>query len=486
MEQQSDTSRLASQTMSATRGFLFAPASPNGVLAIVLVGICLANLDLFIVNIALPNIAESFGGARLDDLSWVLNGYAIAYAALLVFFGRLAERHRRDISFLCGVGLFTLASAACGAASNLGTLVFFRVVQAAGAALLTPTSLGLLLSVFPPERRGTAVRTWAAIGGFASALGPLLGGLLVPISWRLIFWVNLPVGLLAILIGLLKLPRISGHDAPRPSFSAAVLVTAGIGILVLTIVKGNDWGWLSLRAGLTLLGAAACATLFYRHCKRHPNPFVNPLLFRIPQFTGATLTFAPYSIAFGALVFPLVMWEQTVWHWSALKAGVMIMPGPFMVPITSLFIGGRLLRWLDPATVVSIGLCFFIASFATFALGLGLVPNAWFALLGMILSGIGVGLTTPTLMGIGTSVLPPSSLSTGSAVITMIRQASIAIGIAIFVAIIGPATSPDKQLAAFRTGWWVMTAVTAVGFVPLALFVRRRRQTALAGDASSG
>src|ERR1700748_3562402 len=150
-------------------------ASPPLVLAIVCVGICLANLDLFIVNVALPNIGRDFNGSSLEDLSWVLNGYAIAYAALLVFFGRLAERHRRDLSFLLGVALFTVASAACPVAGSVMMLVAFRVLQRAAAALMTPTSIGCLLASFPPDRRAGAVRTWAAIGGLASALGPVVG-----------------------------------------------------------------------------------------------------------------------------------------------------------------------------------------------------------------------------------------------------------------------------------------------------------------------
>ena len=167
---------------------------PNQVLAIVCVGMVLANLDLFIVNVALPNIAQDFSGAGLEKLSWILNGYAIVYAALLVFFGRLAERYRRNASFLLGVAVFTAASAACAAATSVEMLVAFRVIQAAGAALMTPTSLGLLLATFPPERRGGAVRTWTAVGGFAAALGPLVGGLLVTASWRWIFLVNVPIG----------------------------------------------------------------------------------------------------------------------------------------------------------------------------------------------------------------------------------------------------------------------------------------------------
>src|ERR1700753_4338312 len=206
-------------------------AMPNQVLAIVCVGICLASLDLFIVNVGLPNIAQEFRDASLEDLSWILNGYAITYAALLVFFGRLAERHRRNVSFLLGVSLFTLASAACAAANGVESLVAFRVLQAAGAALMTPTSLGLLLASFPPERRGSAVRTWTAIGGLAAALGPVVGGLLIALNWRWIFIVNVPIGLVAIVIGWYKLPEVPGHDAPRPDPVAAILVTAGIAAL---------------------------------------------------------------------------------------------------------------------------------------------------------------------------------------------------------------------------------------------------------------
>ena len=177
-------------------------------------------------------------------MSWVLNGYAIAYAALLVFFGRLAERYRRNMSFLLGVALLTLASAACSAAGSVETLTAFRVVQAAGAALMTPTSLGLLLAVYPPERRGAAVRTWTAIGGLAAALGPVIGGVLVTASWRWIFLVNVPIGLVALLVGWWKLPEVQGprRAATRTRLDAA-LVTGGIAALTFAILKVNDWGW---------------------------------------------------------------------------------------------------------------------------------------------------------------------------------------------------------------------------------------------------
>ncbi len=160
---------------SAWRLRRFGRTGPREVLAIVCIGIVLANLDLFIVNVGLPAIAHDFCGASPEDLSWVLNGYAIAYAALLVFFVRLAERSRRDRSFLLGVALFTVASAARACAGGVWSLVAFRVLQAAGEALMTPTSIGLLLATFPPEGRGGAARAWAAIGGLAAALGPVIG-----------------------------------------------------------------------------------------------------------------------------------------------------------------------------------------------------------------------------------------------------------------------------------------------------------------------
>jgi EmrB/QacA subfamily drug resistance transporter len=454
------------------------PATPNQVLAIVCVGICLANLDLFIVNVGLPNIAREFADASLEDLSWILNGYAIAYAALLVFFGRLAERHRRNISFLLGVGLFTLASAACAAANSVESLVAFRVVQAAGAALMTPTSLGLLLASFPPERRGSAVRTWTAIGGLAAALGPLAGGVLVTASWRWIFIVNVPIGLIAILIGWWKLPEVPGHDVPRPNPLAALLVTCGIGALTFAIVKVNDWGWASRGIALGFFAAAVLLAMFVRHCLRSANPFVDPALFRVRQFTGAALVMAPYSAAFGAMLLSIALWEQTAWGWSALKTGLAIAPGPLLVPITSLLFAGRLIARFGAAAVITAGVLFFSAGLAAWATLISAEPNVALVVLGMIPTGIGVGLTFPTLMGVSAASLPPSSFATGSGVINMIRQAALAVGVAMFVAIIGSPISPAERVVAFHRGWWIMAVITLLALVPTFGFIRAKRMVA--------
>ena len=451
-------------------------SSPSLVLAIVCVGICLANLDLFIVNVALPNIGRDFKGTSLEDMSWVLNGYAIAYAALLVFFGRLAERYRRNLSFLLGVALFTVASAACSAAINVETLIAFRVVQAAGAALMTPTSLGLLLAVFPPDRRGAAVRTWTAIGGLAAALGPVIGGLLVTANWRWIFLVNVPVGLVAMAIGWWKLPEIPGHEAPRPNPFDAVLVTGGIAALTFAIVKVNDWGWNSPRIGLSCAVAIVLLALFVWRCLRSDNPFVDPALFGIRQFTGAALVMAPYSAAFGAMLLSIALWEQAAWGWSALETGLVIAPGPLLVPITSLLFAGRLIARFGAAAVVTAGILCFAAGLAWWAALIGLQPSAALVIMGMIPTGVGVGLTFPTLMGVSTASLPPSSFATGSGVINMIRQAALAVGVAIFVAIIGSPSSPVERVAAFHRGWWVMVGVVALGLISAYVLIRPRRK----------
>src|SRR4051794_38146885 len=203
-----------------------ADASPPLVLAIVCAGVVLASLDLFIVNVALPQIARDFHvrGEGVADLSWVLNAYAIVYASLLVLFGRMAERFPRERAFLLGVAVFVAASAACGAATSVEMLVAFRVLQAAGAALLTPTSLGLILATTPGERRQSAVRTWTAVGGLAAAAGPVVGGLLVAASWRWVFLVNVPIGLVALAVGRARLPHVPGHPVPAPDAGGAALI----------------------------------------------------------------------------------------------------------------------------------------------------------------------------------------------------------------------------------------------------------------------
>lgn len=448
---------------------------PGQVLTIVCAGVILASLDLFIVNVALPDIARDFGTSNVGELSWVLNGYAIVYASLLVFFGRLADRHRRNYGFLLGVAVFTAASAACAASTSVGMLVAFRLVQAAGAALLTPTSLGLVLASFPPERRGGAVRTWTATGGVAAALGPVVGGLLVTASWRWVFLVNVPIGLTALAVGWFKLPDVPGHDVRRPDALGAALVTAGVALLTFGLVKGGAWGWGSGSTVTVLATAVVLVGLFVWHCARADNPLIDPALFRVPNFSGASLVAATFSASFGAMLLSIVLWEQDAWHWSALKAGLAIAPGPLMVPLFSFVVAGRLIARLGAGAVIAVGSVVFAAGIGWWALAVGLEPDYVGSVLGgMLLTGIGVGLTLPTLMATASSSLPPPSFATGSAVVNMIRQIGLAVGVAVLVAVIAVPATPLARLAAFQKAWWVTAAIALVGVVPALALLRTR------------
>ncbi|HFQ6068875.1 TPA: MFS transporter [Pseudomonas aeruginosa] len=444
----------------------YSASSPTRIFAVVCIGIVMANLDLFSVNVALPRISEEFRGATLEDLSWILNGYAIGYAALLVFFGRLAEGYRRDRSFMLGVGIFTLASAASVTASGVWELVAFRVMAAVGAALMTPASLGVLLASFPAERRGAAVRNWAGIGGFAAALGPLVGGMLVTIDWRCIFLVNAVVGIAAVAVAWITLPPIPGHHTERPSVFAALLVTGGIGSLVFTIVKANAWGWYSASIGVSAFVALVLLALFVAHCLKSANPLVDPTLFQIRSFTGAALAIFPYSVSFGAMLFSIAVWGQSAWGWSALEAGLAMFIGPLLVPITSLIFLGKLIDRFGAASIVATGVLLVVLGFCLWASCIGLEANTTLIVVGMAINGVGVGLTFPTLMGVSTLGLPSSSFATGSGMFNMIRQTAMAIGVAVFVAIIGSPQDAQERLEAFRLGWWVMALITLISLFP--------------------
>ena len=466
-----------------------ADASPQLVLVIVSAAVVLASLDLFIVNVALPQMARDFGvrGDDIANLSWVLNAYAIVYASLLVLLGRAAERYPRELGFLVGTAVFVAASAACAAATSVEMLVAFRIVQAAGAALLTPTSLGLILATFPPERRYGAVRTWTAVGGLAAALGPVVGGLLVAASWRWVFLVNVPIGLAALVVGWRRLPHVAGHPVPRPDALGAALITGGVGALVLGLVKGSSWGWSDPRTVAAVAAGVLALAAFAFHTLRARNPLIDRELFRLRPFTGASAVGILFSAAFGAMLLSRVLWAQDVWHWSALQTGLAIAPGPLMVPLFSFLVAGRLIARFGPGPVIAAGSTIFAAGAAWWALAMGLEPDYVGDMLGgMILTGIGVGLTLPTLMATGAASLPPNALATGSAVINMLRQIGLAIGVAVLIAILGTPGSPAALLDAYETASWVIAGISfAGGLIGLALLARRPRPAPVPAPATT-
>src|SRR5687768_11606856 len=231
---------------------------PTGlILLVVSAAVFLASLDLFIVNIAFPAIGEDFS-SDAAGLSWVLNAYTITFAALLAPAGRIADRVGRKRVFLTGLAVFVVASLGCATAWDAASLTGFRIAQAVGAALLTSTSLALLLHSFPPAKRARAIAVWSAIGGVAAAMGPPVGGLLVEASWRWVFLVNAPVGIAALLVGLRVLPESRDEDENRrPDVAGTGLLVAGVAVLAWAAVEAPDHGW----AGMTTLGRVALAVV---------------------------------------------------------------------------------------------------------------------------------------------------------------------------------------------------------------------------------
>jgi len=299
---------------------------------------------------------------------------------------------------------------------------------------------------------------------------------LVEASWRWVFLVNVPIGLAALAAGWRFLPAIPGHPTRRPDALGALLITGGVGALTLGLVEGGSWGWGSVRTVGVLLLAVAALGSFALHTARSSNPLIDRALFKVRSFTGASAVAVLFSMAFGAMLLSRVLWAQDVWHWSPLTTGVSLVPGPIMVPLFSFLLAGRLIERFGSGVVIAAGSTLFAGGMAWMAVAAGLRPDYVHDVLGgLLLTGAGVGLTLPTLMGTAAASLPPSSFATGSAVVNMLRQVGLAIGVAVLIAVLGSPESPAATLAAYQRGWIVTAAIAlAGGIVGLLLLVSRR------------
>jgi EmrB/QacA subfamily drug resistance transporter len=419
---------------------------------IVCVGVFMASLDLFIVNIAFPAISKHFGGASLGSLSWILSGYAIVFAALLVPAGRWADAFGRKRAFLLGLGVFVAASTACALAPSVGFLVGARIVQAAGGALMLPTSLGLILPEFAPHERHVAIGMWAATGGIAAAAGPPLGGLLVQADWRWVFLVNVPVGLAGLGFGLRTLSERREVGSGRPDVLGAGALIVAIGALVVAIVKGQEWGWGS-PAILALLAVTAVGlpAIWWRS-ERHDAPIVEPAMLRVRSFGLAVGASVLFFAGFGAMLLAGVLFLTGVWHEQVLTAGLMLFPGPAMATafsVPSARLGARV-GYRIPGVA---GALLFVAGQLFYITQTGDRPAYWSEYLpGIVVSGAGVGLVIPTLTGAGASSLAPERFATGAAVLTMGRQIGAALGVAVLVAVLGSSAGSASD---FHSAWLI-------------------------------
>jgi EmrB/QacA subfamily drug resistance transporter len=454
--------------------------------AVLSLGVFMSSLDLFIVNLAFPYIGHDYGTTSLSALSWVLNGYTIIFAAVLVPAGRWADRIGRRRVFSAGLLLFIIGSALCGLAPGVLALVAARLVQAVGAGLMVPTSLSLLLAVVPAADRARAIGTWSAVGALGAGLGPVIGGLLVQESWRLVFWVNVPVGLLALFLVPRAIPESRDPEAhPRPDVVGAVLLAVSVGLLALAMVKAPAWGWSSARVvGLVVISLLGLAAVVL-HSARHPAPIIELPLLKLRSFSGTFGASVLYYAGFGAFVLNAVEFLTGEWHYSAVKAGLAIAPGPLCVLPFARFVAPRLsARIGGPGRVAVLGALVNAGSQAFWLHGLQAEPAYLTHLLpAQLLGGMGVGLTIPSLLAAGASQVPPAWFGTASGVLNMGRQVGTVLGVAALIAVLAE-VHPGDPLAGYRHGVELIIAFFLAAAAIAAAFLTRRSVQPVAPQSS--
>lgn len=426
------------------------------VLTIVSAAVFMGSLDLFIVNIAFPDISAAYSDASLSSLSWVLNAYAIVFAAMLVPFARMADRFGRKRFFVGGLVAFIVGSALCGIAPSLPALVAARVIQAVGVALTAPTSLALLLPEFPPSERPTAIAIWSAAGGVAAAAGPPLGGLLVELDWRLIFFVNVPFGLIALVAAVRTLTEARDESSTRlPDLLGTAMLITSVSALSLGLVKTDVWGWTGTATLACFALSVLTAVWFVRRSASHPAPVLDLDLFRVRSYALANVTSLLFFAAFCAGLLAMVLFMTSVWQMSVLKTGLWLAPGPLMAALASVP-AGKLGARVGQSIVAGAGCLLYAAGIAIFMLRVSTEPDALGVLTpSWIIGGIGVGMVLPTIAASVAASVPQARFATGISVMTTARQIGAVIGVALLVAILGT-PDPADPLPAFNDSWWML------------------------------
>lgn len=432
----------------------------------------LATLDLFIVNIAFPEISNTFGNTGLGAMSWILNGYTVVFAAFLNPAGRLGDRygHRRII--LWGLAVFTLGSAACGLSGSFLALVACRMVQALGAAMLMPSSLALLLAAVPASRRAAAVSTWSAVGAMAAALGPPVGGLLVEISWRWIFFVNVPIGLLVLLVGSFVLAKDNTNGSGVPDLFGALCVVVGVAALVWALIEVPKADSSTTQVALaTACGLIAIAWAFWRST-HHPVPALDLPAMRVLPVWSSSLALLLFSAAFGAMLLGSVMFLSTVWGMAPAAAGLCLSPGPVVVVLVSMTLAGRLIGKFGVGAVAAVGATIYVLGVAIWLYRAGPQPAYLIDFFpGQLFTGAGIGLVIPSLSAVTGMALPPHQWGAGSALTNTARQLGTVLGTTALTMLYGPVI----DMAGIRPGWYFAAAAAgAAALIATALAISGR------------
>jgi EmrB/QacA subfamily drug resistance transporter len=398
-----------------------------------LVAVCLGTfmllLDITIVNVALPDIQRALHSS-FSDLQWVVDAYALTLAAFLLTAGSLADMYGRRLLYLIGLAIFTCASVLCGFAVTTLMLQLSRALQGVGGAIMFAVSLALLADAFRGKDRGTAFGVWGAVTGLAVAIGPLLGGLLVSgLSWRWIFFVNAPIGIIAVVIALMKVAESRAPYASRPDWAGFALFTVALSSLVYGLIESNER---SFSSGLVLGCLAAAAVLlavFVIVEMRIAHPMFDLKLFRLPTFAGGSVAAFGLSASIFAMLLYLVLYLQDILGYSPLGTGVRVMFLSGAILVTAVP-AGRLTSRVPVRLLIGPGLIL---------VGIGLLlmrgldaGSTWTHLIpGMIVGGLGVGLVNPPLASTAVGVVRPQQAGMASGINSTFRQVGIATGIAL-------------------------------------------------------
>jgi EmrB/QacA subfamily drug resistance transporter len=444
-------------------------------LAAVSFGLFMIMLDNTVVNVALPSIQADLG-AGLSELQWIVTGYALTFAALMLSGGKLADLFGRRRIFVVGIVVFTLSSLACGLAESGDQLIAARVVQGVGAALMNPATLSIISAAFPPRQRGTAIGIWAGVSALALAIGPLVGGLLTEhVGWEWIFFVNVPVGVLAIVASWLLIDE-SKDTSQEQRLDLPGLVTGGLGLFALTyaLIEANAYGWTSGR----ILGSFAAAAVLlgsFVLLERHQRlPMLDLSLFRNGTFTGANLVVLLVALAMFGVFFFVSLYMQNILGYSAVQAGAAFLPMTLLIILVAPAAGRATdrigSRWLLVSGMILLGVQLVYLS----TLGLG--ATFWNLLPAMLVGGFGMALTMTPSAAAAIRSVPVEKSGVGSAVLNSFRQVGGSVGIALMGAIVahsvGARPSPEAFVDGFQDALRVAAVIAFAGAIVAAALVR--------------
>jgi EmrB/QacA subfamily drug resistance transporter len=420
-------------------------------------------LDITIVNVALPPIQAALN-ASFSDLQWVVDAYALALATIVLNAGSLADRYGRKKLFIAGIAIFTISSAVCGAATSPGMLIAARAVQGIGGGIMFATSLSLLAQDFHGPERGVAFGIWGAVTGAAVAVGPLAGGLLTNyLDWRWIFYVNLPIGIITILVSLWKVKESRNNQETKTDWLGAILLSGALFCLVYGLIEANGWGWTSNGIISLFASAAILLVLFLGVESYRQQPVLQLSLFKKPSFSGAQLAALTLSGSIFAFFLYITLYFQDILGYTPLQAGVRFLPVTIVAFVVAA-IAGRLSARVPGKYMIGIGL---LVISIGLALGLGVTTSStWLHLLpGLVVCGFGIGMVNPSLANVAIGVVPPQESGMASGVNSTFRQVGIAGGIAILGAIFEASISHSLKsglAVAHLTGTQLTAVVSAV------------------------